>query len=215
MAWRCSPRSRSSPSARSAWVPAPVGLVHLHDLAALRMNAALQSIPTHRTPMAVVSSVVMAFATAWSVASTADWTAHDFVDAVTAATRDMHDPGGLERRPGSEVPVRLIDRIGELPAMVHLSADDAFDILWNGAFVLESVPAALWCFLSSPQDFEHVVVPAVNQGRDADTVAAMAGTLAGATVGASRIPDRWKDDLEDRQRLESIADALLGLAKLP
>jgi ADP-ribosylglycohydrolase len=87
--------------------------------------------------------------------------------------------------------------------------EEAFGYLYNGAFVLESLPAALWCFLREPEDPEAVVVTAANGGFDADTVAAMAGGFAGAYRGEGAWPERWLGDLEDASELRDLADRLL------
>jgi ADP-ribosyl-[dinitrogen reductase] hydrolase len=199
----------------------PLGIVHRHDLDALRRDAALSALVTHRHPMAVSSTIAQAFAAAWCLhrapgavagaAAGAD-VAGALLPALATVLADVHDPGAPERRHGTGPErVCLRDRILEVGAMLHLDADDAFDRLWNGAFVLESLPAAMWCFLASPGDFEQVVVTAVNQGRDADTVAAMAGTLAGAYAGARALPDRFVAGLEYADDLRGLAGSLVAL----
>lgn len=55
--------------------------------------------------------------------------------------------------------------------------------------------AAVTVFLSG-RNFEDVLVTAVNLGGDADTVGAMAGSLAGACYGLPAIPGRWLGRLE-------------------
>lgn len=50
------------------------------------------------------------------------------------------------------------------------------------------VNALYW---SSKDTFKECVVGAVNDGGDADTIAAIAGSLAGARFGLSSIPGRW------------------------
>jgi len=53
---------------------------------------------------------------------------------------------------------------------------------------------------------------AVRCGGDADTIGAMAGAVAAARTGASAIPSRWLDALDDgpkgRSHLERLADRL-------
>jgi ADP-ribosylglycohydrolase len=41
-------------------------------------------------------------------------------------------------------------------------------------------------------DFAKSLLFAVNLGRDADTIAAMSGAVAGSISGYSNIPDKWK-----------------------
>ncbi len=55
----------------------------------------------------------------------------------------------------------------------------------------EAVALAFGAYAAADGDFVQAVLTAVNMGRDADTTAAVAGALAGATQGASAIPTEW------------------------
>ncbi|MEW2121728.1 ADP-ribosylglycohydrolase family protein [Streptomyces sp. NPDC005474] len=55
----------------------------------------------------------------------------------------------------------------------------------------EAVALAFGAYAAADGDFTESVLTAVNMGRDADTTAAVAGALAGATQGASAIPPEW------------------------
>ncbi|WP_107501706.1 ADP-ribosylglycohydrolase family protein, partial [Streptomyces viridosporus] len=55
----------------------------------------------------------------------------------------------------------------------------------------EAVALAFGAYAAADGDFEQAVLTAVNMGRDADTTAAVAGALAGATRGARAIPEPW------------------------
>ena len=193
---------------------APVGMAFSTDPHRLRRAAALSAAVTHTGPMAVVGAAVQALAVALVLHTRpGSLDSRAFIKDLGDAAEDLHDPGSFERRRESgNRRVRLIDRIRELPSMLELPPPAAFDRLYNGAFVLESLPSALWCFLRSPDDPEQVIVTAVNGGRDADTVAAMAGTLAGAYVGDAALPDRWLRDLEFVEELRTTADGLYELA---
>ena len=96
--------------------------------------------------------------------------------------------------------------------MFELDPPDAFARTHNGAYVLEALPAALWAFLSRPENPEDAIVVAVNGGYDADTVGAMAGALAGAYHGASGLPRRWTDNVEATAELSDLGTRLHELA---
>jgi ADP-ribosylglycohydrolase len=86
--------------------------------------------------------------------------------------------------------------------------DDRYAILeeiGTGKYVLESVPAALYCFLNSPSSFEETLLTAVNAGGDTDSIAALAGSLSGALNGAPAIPMRWLMDLENREEMIELS----------
>lgn len=55
----------------------------------------------------------------------------------------------------------------------------------------EAVALAFGAYAAADGDFEEAVLTAVNMGRDADTTAAVAGALAGASQGESAIPREW------------------------
>lgn len=77
----------------------------------------------------------------------------------------------------------------------------------SGGYVVETLEAAVWCFLQS-ESLEACIVQAVNLGDDTDTVGAVAGGLAGAFYGPAAIPRRWSLALQGRDRLERAAQGL-------
>ena len=129
--------------------------------------------------------------------------------------RDVPDPGHPERHPGAVTPVRLLDRILEVGDRLDQTPEQLFAFTQNDAFVLESLPAALWCFLRSPEDPERFIVTAVNGGYDADTVGAMAGAVVGAYMGEKMFPEDWLTDLEYIDGLEGLAERLFEMTGLP
>jgi ADP-ribosyl-[dinitrogen reductase] hydrolase len=86
----------------------------------------------------------------------------------------------------------------------------------SSAFVLDTLCAAVWAVLRTAS-FEDALVLVVNLGGDADTVAAVAGALAGAAHGESGIPRRWLEALCVYDRVVAVADRLadLYLAETP
>jgi len=77
----------------------------------------------------------------------------------------------------------------------------------GSGYVVESLAAALWCFLHS-DSYEEAVLKAVNLGDDADTTAAVCGQLAGAYYGESGIPLQWLNAVAMGQAIGRIADRL-------
>ncbi|MFF5531002.1 ADP-ribosylglycohydrolase family protein [Streptomyces cinerochromogenes] len=55
----------------------------------------------------------------------------------------------------------------------------------------EAVALAFGAYAAADGDFREAVLTAVNMGRDADTTAAVAGALSGATRGLTAIPTPW------------------------
>ena len=52
-------------------------------------------------------------------------------------------------------------------------------------------------YWSSKNSFKDAILGAVNHGGDADTIAAITGSLAGAKFGVNAIPDKWINVLND------------------
>ncbi len=69
----------------------------------------------------------------------------------------------------------------------------------------EAVASALYCYWRSPEDFEKVILTAANSDGDSDSIACIAGGIAGAALGVDRIPSAWLDTLEDCGELRALA----------
>ncbi len=190
---------------------APIGLVHAPRADELALAAAVATVPTHADPTALCGALAMAWLTGRCAAAAQDGLDPEgLVQELRDALANVHDPPIEERRPGGQA-VRLLDRLSEVPALLHLRPDQAFAQLYNGAFVLESLPAAVWCFLAHIDDPDAVIGDAAAGGFDADTVAAMAGTLVGALHGEDAWAPRWTDSLERADGLVALADRLHSL----
>lgn len=77
----------------------------------------------------------------------------------------------------------------------------------SSGYVAHSLEAALWS-VGRARDFSEAILIAANLGGDADTTAAIAGQLAGATWGARSIPSAWLDRLAWRERITAMANDL-------
>ncbi len=64
-------------------------------------------------------------------------------------------------------------------------------------YIYSTVPVALYAWLRHRGCFESTITGVVRCGGDTDTVAAIAGALAGTEVGAQGVPDRWISHLWD------------------
>lgn len=84
--------------------------------------------------------------------------------------------------------------------------------LGNGIEAFNSVPAAIYSFLSHPGSFEESVLYAIGLGGDTDTIGAMNGAITGAYLGIDSIPVRWRNKLENREYIEDLAQRLWLIA---
>lgn len=69
---------------------------------------------------------------------------------------------------------------------------------YSGAFLLETVPSALYILMHHAHDPEEAIIRAVNDTKDNDTIAAIVGAAIGALHGREGLPDRWVENLSGR-----------------
>lgn len=72
-------------------------------------------------------------------------------------------------------------------------------------YVVDTLEAAVWCLLTT-DNYRDGVLKAVNLGDDTDTVAAVAGGLAGALYSYEAIPKEWRDALIKRDYIEEMCE---------
>lgn len=86
-------------------------------------------------------------------------------------------------------------------------------------YALHTVPVALYAWLRHRDDFSKALTSALDCGGDTDTVGAIVGALAGATLGFDSIPAEWRNDVRDwplsMARLDTAATALAQSKEVP
>lgn len=88
------------------------------------------------------------------------------------------------------------------------------DEIKSSGYVVDTLEAAMWCFLKTG-NYAEAVLKAVNLGEDADTVGAVTGAMAGLYYGEGEIPPEWLAALASRKEICAIANQLrkrLGLS---
>ncbi len=80
--------------------------------------------------------------------------------------------------------------------------------LGHGIEAFNSVPTAIYSFLSQPHSFAQAVFSAISYGGDTDTIGAMTGAISGAYLGVDSIPAEWRERLENRQYIEELGEKL-------
>lgn len=192
---------------------APIGLLRARDLRQLRLDAALVCLITHTHRTAIASAVAMSAGVAYCLTQQYNhFNPALFIEFVVASIEGIEESDIPERRPGG-TKTTLAKRLAELPELLNIPNTRAvYDYLYNGAFVLESLPTAMYAFLRNYHDFEATLFAAVDAGYDCDTSGSMACALAGALLGQARIPRQWLHDLEFCDELVDLANGLYGLA---
>ena len=98
--------------------------------------------------------------------------------------------------------------IGEIPVYSMLWDSERFaempeDAIKSSGYVVDTLEAVLWCLLNT-KNYRECVLKAVNLGEDTDTIAAIAGGLAGLAYGFESIPREWRDALQRGEFIEDL-----------
>lgn len=174
---------------------APVGLLFRDDVRQNREQARLSALPTHLHALGIEGAQLLARAVALS--------------------------SGMERFDRDDFFVKLIEACeskeyrDKMVGASKARAPGDLAALGNRIEALHSVPTAIASFALTPESFEETISNVIFLGGDTDTLAAMAGALSGAYVGASRLPARLVALLESspkgRLYLQTLAGQLFAV----
>jgi len=176
----------------------PIGLF-FHRCPEALMRAALDAcMMTHTDPRAKAASVAVAYLVARlvqtnersspgeQVLETADW--------VASLDQDM------------AAMLRWVTQ------MLHLNPEEALFEIGTSSDAIEAIPAATYCFLKYPRQYQNAVLAAVNAGDASDSIAALTGSMVGAYSGIDAIPKHWQLEVENPDVLVGTAKSLAALA---
>jgi ADP-ribosylglycohydrolase len=196
----------------SAMRVAPAGLVRPGDVEGAVELAWISSRVTHDTQLAAAGAGAIAAGAAAALAPRAD-----VLSVAVACLRGAELGERLGIRDGRRVPGPSVARRIELAIHEAISARGLEDAIarieatvGNGVLVAESVPAAVGVFVAGRGDPFETLVAGVNIGNDTDTIATMAGSLAGALHGAAGLPPHLVDELA-RANPDDLAAAAAAL----
>lgn len=201
---------------------APVGLLALeHDLAPPRVRSAVaqfQAALTHGHPTALAAADLMATAVADLLAGGEPADLLDRLRGHAEAHRTTYYEqwlGALWQRPGEESPESFIVRgwdecIASLERVeAALASDerigDVCDHVGQGWVAEEAFAAGLLCVLLHPDNPVAAVRRAAVTNGDSDSIACIAGALAGAAEGIDAWPAEWVERVEYADTLARLA----------
>lgn len=118
------------------------------------------------------------------------------------ADGDMNPAGKLQELVNGLY--REIPRESVFSRLPLIAGSSRFEIRSSG-YVVDTFEAAVWSLVTT-RSFKDCILTAVNLGQDTDTVAAVAGGLAGVIYGfggQEGIPDSWVDGLRGKKLIDS------------
>jgi poly(ADP-ribose) glycohydrolase ARH3 len=172
----------------------PIGLFFRDDRRRLWEQARLSALPTHLHPLGIEGAQLLALAVALCSRMERFDRAGFFTELLAACESEVYR-------------VKLV-------AAARVQSLDGLAELGNRIEALHSVPTAIASFALTPESFEKTISHVIFLGGDTDTLSAMAGTLSGSYLGASRLPGRLVGLLESSPKgqkyLRQLAERLFA-----
>jgi len=166
---------------------------------------------THRDPRAETAALAVAEAAAWIVRGRGDGEAEQEVgsepprvgpcDRALRCVRVSEDPEWVAACAQIEGSLQCGDSVKAFAASLGLTSGVT-------GYAYHAVPVALYAWLRHRGDFHRTLAAAIRCGGDTDTVAAIAGALAGCEVGVEGIPAGWRGRLWDWPRSPRLLNRL-------
>lgn len=75
----------------------------------------------------------------------------------------------------------------------------------SSGYAIDTIEAAVWCLITT-DSLKECLLKAVNLGDDTDTVAAVAGGLAGLFYGVEAIPGEWLNVMNQKEYVERLCE---------
>ena len=193
----------------------PVGLVHPGHLEGVLEDTLKVCLPSHGTQTAISAASAIAAGVSEAMIPGAD-----VFSVVRSALRGAKEGELMGRQKARTVPLPSVSKRIQLAVSIALKADDietancAFsEMIGTGLAAYESIPTAIGIFVACGGDPVKCVMAGANVGYDTDTIASMAGALAGALNGFDSVPMELFKEVQrvNQLDLEKVAAELENL----
>lgn len=179
----------------SAMRASPIGLVYRKDINSLIEHAMNDASITHNSNEPKMGSIAVALGTAY-LAGHSKYDRDAILAEIIYILEDCDVKEKLQQ------------------ASFHLNEGTDHKValaeIGSSGYVAETVAAAFYC-LNKTHTFKDCVVMAIKCGGDTDTTAAVAGALAGTYYGLEKIPDEYKNEVENFDLLNALNEELMKL----
>ncbi len=205
---------------------APVGLVNIGDprgayAEAIDLAGAHQSSYGREAAGVFAAAVAAASAPGASVADVRAAVLDVAHDGTAAAITAVFDAVDVFRARGGADDPRVLNRVLRAAVAPFDTVGDeyrkpAMDArLPSRTKSIEELPVALSLVVAHDGDLRAAVVDAVNYGRDADSIATMAGAICGGLGGTAAVPAEWIDEVTraSRLNLEGVVDEMVAVVR--
>jgi ADP-ribosylglycohydrolase len=195
---------------------APAGLIHPGDVEAACRQALVTCLPSHDTGVAISAACSVAAAVSQALV------AREFDEVIAAS---IHGAGVGERLAREQArSVAGPSYLARLEMAIRIaqeaSGDDAFmtqieRTVGNSVLAAESVPAAIGIVVYAKADPLRTIALGASIGNDTDSIATMAGAIAGAWAGTDALPQALLAEFRAANAADFDLDAMAsGLAEI-
>lgn len=190
------------------------GLINPGNLAKTVADSITLIKPTHPNNVSLAGGCAVACAV--SKAMEPDAALDDVIEAGLYGARQGYAIGtqaGLRcAAPSIEKRIRLAVQIGGSGLGWENTMRELADTIGSGIAAAESIPCAFGILAAAGGDVMSAITMGVNIGNDTDTVATMAGAMAGALYGSGNIPPHYARIINEVNgiRIDTLANDLLG-----
>ncbi len=188
----------------------PIGLLNAGDVDGAIRDAVTVTRVTHDNYLAIsggcavaaaVSRAVMPDADVYNILQAGLYGAREGERIGRETARDVAGPSVVKR-------MEMAIDIGLGPGTAREKMVELGHRIGAGLHVSEAIPCAFGLFAANQGEAMGSIIGAVNVGYDTDTIATMAGAIAGALGGADKFPGHFLPILEEVNHLD-----ITGLAK--
>ena len=171
----------------------PVGPINPGNVDKAVADTITVCLPTHNNNVAISGGAAIAAAVAKAMEDGA--TLDQVIEAgIYGAHKGYEDSSKVANRlatPSVEKRIRLAVEIGKKGQGWEETMLELRDIIGAGLMATEAIPCVFGILAATPGDVMSAIKMGVNIGDDTDTVATMAGAIAGALYGVGNIPREY------------------------
>ena len=176
---------------------APYGLAFHSDVEACTIASRVSSALTHADPRCQWSCVILNA-------------------TIAGLLHDADRPLGDDLKQATQAPTEVRDAVESIVGVVSGGSEPDTVELENTGYVVTTLQAGLYHGLVA-DTAEDAIIDAVMMGGDTDTLAAVAGAVAGARFGKDALPDRWCDKISEAAQLveygRTLADGSFSVSQ--
>lgn len=199
----------------SAMRISPIGLMNPGNLDAAIDNAAKVTMLTHDNYLSISGACAVAAAVSKAMMDDADiynvvraglYGAVEGEKIGKRLARDVAGPSVVKR-------MEVALEIGFGKGTSKEKTKDIAEKIGTGLHISETVPSAFGIFAANNGDAMNTIISCVNAGYDTDTLATVAGSIAGTLRGAQAFPEHFLSTLEEVNGFD-IKELASGIQKI-